>query len=292
WWEIADRLYPENSAFGPGVDGEYIDSSEGYVTAVLDYDRSHFAGAECPLVFDSATKRPAIYRGLVSFEYARAMARDVHDRGRLMMANSTPDQFFWLVPQMDVVGTETNWNWSGGWQPPMDSIMIYRRAMCYGKPYCFLQNTDFSKFTHEMVEKFMKRSLAYGMFPGFFSADAATQCYFETPDLYNRDRALFKKYVPMCKTIAELGWEPVTCARSNDAAIYVERFGDLDEDGAAYFTVFNDSDVEKSFEILFDDEYGPAAVELLSDVKVKLENGNISGKLAPEDVRVYRFEKR
>ena len=38
----------------------------------------------------------------------------------------------------------------------------------------------------------MKRSLAYGMFPGYFSADASTGHYFKRPELYNRDRPLFK----------------------------------------------------------------------------------------------------
>ena len=81
----------------------------------------------------------------------------------------------------------------------------------------------------------MKRSLAYGMFPGFFSHNASQGHYFTRPELYNRDRPLFKKYVPLCKRVAEAGWEPVTLARSSDERVYVERFG------TRYLTVFNDS---------------------------------------------------
>ena len=37
------------------LDGEYIDSSEGYVTDELDFRRDHFAAAETPLVFSPDT---------------------------------------------------------------------------------------------------------------------------------------------------------------------------------------------------------------------------------------------
>ena len=96
-------------------------------------------------------------------------------------------------------------------------------------------NTDFTAFSHELVEKYMKRCLAYGMFPGFFSHNASEGHYFSQPRLYNRDRDLFKKYVPLCKTVAEAGWQPITRARSDNPKVYVERFGEK------YLTVFNDS---------------------------------------------------
>ena len=41
------------------LDGEYIDSSEGYVTDELDFRRDHFAAAATPLVFSSEERRPA-----------------------------------------------------------------------------------------------------------------------------------------------------------------------------------------------------------------------------------------
>ena len=46
---------------------------------------------------------------------------------------------------------------------------------------------------NELVERYMKRALAYGMFPGFFSHNASEGHYFTRPSLYNRDRALLKK---------------------------------------------------------------------------------------------------
>jgi len=78
------------------LDGEYIDSSEGYVTDELDFRRTHFAAAQTPLCFSPDERRPAIFRGLVAFEYAKGLADDVHAMGRLVMANSTPSRLCWL----------------------------------------------------------------------------------------------------------------------------------------------------------------------------------------------------
>ena len=307
-WRQKTRQEYADAQSRPGLDGEYIDSSEGYVTALLDFDRSHFAGMRTPLVFDAKTKRPAIYRGLIAFEYVEKIAKDVHARGRLAMANSTPGQFFWLVPQLDVVGTETNWNWNDRWSPMSDADLLYRRALCYGKPYCFLMNTDFDKFGADYVEKFMKRSLAYGMFPGFFSADASTKHYFSNPALYERDRPLFKKYMPLCKAVAEAGWEAQTGATSSDEKVYVERFGKFEylrkpqnasqaPAKSLYFTVFNDSQEEKTFEIAFrngDFDRVKAFVDRVSGKTFELKDRKLTATLASEDVMVLEpvFEKR
>jgi hypothetical protein len=224
-------------------DGEYVDSAEAYVTEELDFRRGHFAGMERPLCYALGSRKVGIYKGMIGFEYVRAIAREMHGRGRFTMANSTPISWFWLAPLLDVMGTETDWNRGGKWSPMSDDELLYRRALCKGKPYCFLMNSDFSKFPYEATEKFMKRALAYGMFPGFFSADASTGHYFTRPELYNRDRPLFKKYVPLCRRVAEAGWEPLTGAASDNAAVAVERFGA--PPGACYLTVFNGSDTRQ-----------------------------------------------
>ena len=221
-------------------DGEYIDSAEAYVTDELDFRRSHFAGMERPLCYATGSHKVGIYKGMIGFEYVRALEKEMHGRGRYMMANSTPINWCWLAPLLDVMGTETDWNHGGKWSPMSDEELLYRRSLCRGKPYCFLMNTDFSKFPYEASEKFMKRTLAYGMFPGYFSADASSGHYFTRPELYNRDRPLFKKYVPLCKRVAEAGWEPLTGAFSDNESVIVERFGW--QPGICYLTVYNLSD--------------------------------------------------
>lgn len=224
-----------------GLDGEYVDSVELYVTATLDFNRANFAGMRTPLCFDPETHRPAVFSGLVSYEYVRELADRLHPIGRYTMANGAPGRWPWNIPYLDVTGTETDWRRDpAGWCPMSDDELIYRRALCGGKPYCFLMNTDFDKFTPEMVEKFMQRSLAYGMFPGFFSPDASSGHYFSRPELYDRDRPLFKKYVPLVKRIAAAGWRPVCRVLACDnPGVYVEQFGDAG--GVCYATVFNPS---------------------------------------------------
>lgn len=224
-----------------GLDGEYVDSVEMYVTATLDFNRANFAGMRTPLCFDPDTHRPAVFKGLIGYEYVRELADRLHPIGRYTMANGAPGRWPWNIPYLDVTGTETNWRRDpSGWSPMSDDELIYRRALCGGKPYCFLMNTDFDKFSPEMVEKFMQRALAYGMFPGFFSPNASGGHYFSRPELYDRDRPLFKKYVPIVKKIAEAGWRPLCRVLACDVpGVYVEQFGD--EGGVCYATVFNPS---------------------------------------------------
>jgi hypothetical protein len=202
----------------------------------------------------------------------------------LMMANATPIRLCWLAPLLDVMGTETDWNPGSRWQPMSDADLLYRRAICKGKPYCFLMNSQFEKFSHELVEKYMKRALAYGMFPGFFSHNASQGHYFSRPELYNRDRPLFKKYVPLCRLVAEAGWEPITQATSSDPAVYVERFG------KQYFTLLNDSDQSREVTVTFSDSTVAACRELVHGRDLSCPSGIVTITLAPEDVALLQLK--
>ena len=275
---IREKLY------GPtrkgDLDGEYIDSSEGYVTGELNFRREHFAATDTPLTFSPDSHKPGIFRGLNAFECVRGIARDVHGMGKLMMANGAPTRLCWLAPMLEVMGTETNWHHSGRWRPMSDADMLYRRAMCKGKPYCFLMNTRFEDFSHELVERYMKRSLAYGMFPGFFSHNASQGHYFTRPELYDRDRPLFKKYVPLCKLVAEAGWEPITLARSTDERVHVERFG------TRYLTVLNDSPERRTATITLEGTAPASSRDLVSGKPIAWLDGKATLTLEAEDVAV------
>ena len=273
----------KETLYGPArkadLDGEYVDSSEGYVTDTLDFRRDHLSAAERPLTFGPGNHRPAIFKGLVVFEYVRAIARDIHAMGKLMMANGAPGRLCWLTPMLDVLGTETNWN-PGGWRPMSDAELLFRRSLCRGKPYCFLMNTRFEDFGPELVEKYMKRALAYGMFPGFFSPNASQGHYFTRPELYERDRPLFRKYLPLCKRVAEAGWEPITLAHSDDPRVHLERFG------TRYLTVFNDSPEPRAATIALDFDPAPTSKELVTGKTIRWRERKTRLALGPEDVAV------
>lgn len=279
---LRDRLYGPNRT--ADLDGEYIDSSEGYVTDELDFRRNHFVG-DRPLTFDSQGFHPAVFRGLIVYEYVRAIAQDVHRMGKFMMANGTPHHLCWLAPLLDVAGTETNWNPGGRWRPMAVGELLYRRALCGPKPYCFLQNTEFEKFGPDLVEKYMKRSLAFGMFPGFFSADASTGHYFRRAELYERDRHLFRKYVPLCRLLSEAGWEPVTRARTNGRGIHLERFGER------YLTVFNFGEAKETAVLELADGWRSAttARDLVTGRQFIVQDGRLEITLDAEDVALLDF---
>ncbi len=279
-----------NTLYGPQaqgkLDGEYFDSSEGYVTALLNFRREHFAIARTPLCFSSQTKQPGIFRSQVAFEYMREIADQLHAKNLLTMANSSPSRICWYAPFLDVMGTETNWNRNNQWKPMPDADLLYRRVMCKAKPYCFLQNTDFENFSYEMVEKYMQRCLAYGMFPGFFSHNASEGQYFKTPKLYQRDRPLFKKYLPLCKLVAQAGWEPLTNASSDNKQVYVERFG------KKFLTVFNDSNQPQTVNIQLTEEPPPSSRELVSGQPIHWKNQKTKLTLPAEGVAVIQLNLR
>ncbi|MGQ9912786.1 MAG: hypothetical protein ACUVQQ_00435 [Thermogutta sp.] len=280
--ELRERLYGPNRP--ADLDGEYIDSSEGYVTDELDFRRDHFVG-DRPLTFDSRHLRPAVFRGLIVYEYIRAIAQDVHGMGKYMMANATPHHLCWLVPLLDVAGTETDWNPGGVWRPMGIAELLYRRALCGPKPYCFLQNTEFDKFGAELTEKYMKRSLAFGMFPGFFSADASTGHYFRRPELYERDRPLFRKYIPLCRLLSEAGWQPVTRAKTAGREAHLERFGDR------YLTAFHSGAQTRTAIIELTGEWSTAtaARDLVSGRRYPVREGRVEIVLDAEDAALLDF---
>jgi len=187
----------------------------------------------------------------------------------------------------DYGGQEINWidRKTGKWKPAPDSEMLYRRAMNGGKPYCFLMNTDFSRFTPEMIEKYMQRSLAYGIFACFFSPNASQGHYFYSPELYNRDRPLFKKYVPLCKKISEAGWRAVnTLLSSDNPNVFVEQFGDR------HVTVFNTSAKEQTVRLTLSGD-AKAAKELVAGGEWSFKDSVVYATIPPETVRLLEFDR-
>ena len=284
--EIADRLYGDASK--PRLAGEYLDSVEmasGYVNT----RRDQLKYAIRPLTFCCRTKAPAALQILSTYEFASFMEGDVHRRGKLMMANGVPDHYGFMAHLFDVLGIETNWLADGKYNPMPDEALDFRRTLCRQKPYCFLMNTDYEKFDQSMVEKYFQRCLFWGIFPGFFSADAATNCYFDNPALYDRDRDLFKKYLPLIQKIARAGWEPLTMARCSGAEI--ERFGP-GKDGMLYFTIR--SKLSSKAVLTLDPKLGrPAsAVKLPADQPLAIKSSAIEVPLDSGEVAVVEIRRK
>ena len=85
----------------------------------------------------------------------------------------------------------------------------------------------------------MNNQMFYGMFPSIQIAseyDAwGDSDYWDNATLYERDRDLFKKYIPIIKEISAAGWEPIPYATCDNPDIRFERYGGID--GGLYYTV-------------------------------------------------------
>ena len=218
----------------------YLDSLE-MAAGELNYRREHFRTASVPLVFDREG-RPCQLMIFNTWTFERDIAAQMHARGKLLFANAVLWQFSFPAPLLDVLGTEVNWLRQGEYPPDSDAVMNFRRALCRQKPYCLLMNTDYARFTPELVERYFQRCLFYGVWPGFFDEEAASKdpYWASAKKWYERDRPLFKKYIPLLRRVTAAGWQPLTHASCDNPKILVERFGP-EPDGAVFLTLLNDT---------------------------------------------------
>ena len=286
---------PYGQGLGGQVAGEYLDSLEGYVTAELNFRREHFRYTSVPLTFSSASKKPALGKGLAVFEFTKWFCDEVHRQGKLTFANGVPYRFTFLCPWLDVMGTETDWFYEGKYRPASDAQMSLWRTMAGRKPYLLLMNTDYDAFSPPWVERYFQRSLFYGFWPGMFSHNASENPYWQNPKWYDRDRPLFKKYLPLIRRVAEAGWQPVPQAACDNERIWVERFGP-DAQGAVYFTLFNDTPGRQTGTLRPDlpalRMTGPLAAQELVSETTLAQTTAWQVSLGPQEAQVIRVFRR
>lgn len=265
--------------------GEYIDSTEGYTTPELNYDRNAFKYETRPLSYDPKTKEPAIHKGIAVYEFAKKMSGDLHSIGKSLFGNGLPYRFPWLADAFDIMGTETVWlGEDGTYAPIADSQMALWRTLSGKKPYLLLQNSDFRRFDSTMVKRYMERSLFYALYPSMFSVDAATDPYWENPAYYNRDRGHFKKYMPLIKELGEAGWEVVTLARVYNKNVFAERYS------RRYLTLCNDTmETQKTkVKVLF--PVGRKAMERIHGKEIAVSaKGTFEVKIGPQSTLMVDF---
>lgn len=224
--EIADTYnHPEWGI----LDGDYIDSFENHGLD-SNYRREHFEFTDHPLTFDTNSNRVVLPHIWSNYELAKWISDDVHDIGGYVMGNSVLMRWAFPAHIFDIMGCERNWIINGAFLPELDSLMIFWRTFSYHKPYCLIQaGGDLPAFDHALVEKYFQICAFYGVYPGFFTHDGGFTNYWDRADWYERDRDLHQKYIPKIMAINEAGWQPVTYARSNNADVYIERYGSGDQ---------------------------------------------------------------
>lgn len=235
---MAEYCYGDVDAFygleneNTTVDGIYVDSLESFCLT-LDYRGELFGVLGATPLYDKSG-RPCTVFCAWTFDFLGALAAKLRAEKRAsatIMANGIFNNVPHMAMYADVSGVETTWLRDGAYSALKHERMFYYRMNAFQKPYLFLQNSDFTRWTYDMTQRYMESALLYGIWPGFFSPDAATARYFKNAEAYNRDRPLFRRYMPYFRLITAQGWEPITCVAAarvegaNDTEFYAERWG-------------------------------------------------------------------
>jgi hypothetical protein len=268
------------------VAGEFLDSLEGYVMEDLDFKPEHLRYASTPPTWSRESPHPALLKGSIQLEYLKWVAQDLRSIGKLIFANGVPCRFACLMPWVDIAGMEVDWIPDGRFRPSPDSDLAYWRALSHQKPYLLLFNSDFRKLTPELLERCFKHALFWGIFPSLFSPNAQDGSYWRHPSWFERDRPIFRKYVPLLRRLARAGWTPVSGATlSEGRGVYFEQFGP-DAGGVTYFTLENPGiRGERARLVLPPATASPPRVrELLSRTDLPIDEGAVEIFIPPGEV--------
>jgi hypothetical protein len=216
----ADKhLVPTANNPGHGV---YIDSMPNWGD-VRNWRREHWRTVDAPLTFDGETREPVLLQLFSTWQFSRWVADDVHARGGVMHGNGGA-LWPYFSALLDVTGQETH-------RVLDDATMAMARTLLRNKPYSPLMNTRFDAMGPAVVEEYFNKSLLYGIFPSFFNGTYlkdgkwVSVHYFKEPKFYNRDRPMFRKYIPVLRRMFDASWQVIPYARTDPPTIRVERYG-------------------------------------------------------------------
>lgn len=217
-WEIEPKL-------AQGADGIYLDSIVRSWTEVPNYRPDQLSRTRHPLTFSALDPTPVQLGVWNQYEFVDHLSRDLHARGKLLMANIFPYNWVFFNHLLDVLGHET-------WGADNLEKMRAERTLAYHKPYTWLMQQG-EVGPPEDREKWMQAALLYGIGPNIVGGTT-------DPARYEKWRHLYRKYMPTIIALCEAGWEPITYATTAPAPILVERFGP--RGGKLYLTAHNPTD--------------------------------------------------
>ncbi len=245
-WRVTPAFTATTEA-GAHLDGVQIDNFMS--TPTFDLRPQALAVADWPLAYTPHTYQPAVHDGFASREHL-AFLRDYLDTAwgtdRGISVN------FWglghpnyLSEYIDVFGSEGNLKGNGEGPNWNAEILDYRRAIAFGRPYLFANQTV--GLTASEAYTGTRLALLYGVHSGRGpNGDGwepeAEQIVSDTIELVTRYWAA--------------GWEPLTYARSVSNDVWIERFGAPAADhgpqtavSGLYFTVHNRAELTRTVSI-------------------------------------------
>lgn len=305
WHIFRDRLIDHRAS---ERDGMYIDSiqADGALGNVEDFTPQHHATVRQPLSFSMKTAAAVIAGPIGHYDYIDWLSRYEHDRGRTIMANIFPYAYRFYAHLLDIAGSEIM-NVDESLQ-----AAAHRRFHFYRKANTnLLQWWKGDQFvTHEQVERYILGQLYWGFWPGIASCGGnigwgnTLERYFLHPELYERDRPLFRKYIPLIRELSRAGWEPIPYGRTSRPEVLMERFGSGPE--SVLFTLRNTAATTVTARIRVDSQqigFRPErtgyldAAELITSRPLTLTAGDGGNSLswefdfAPEGFAVVRIRE-
>src|SRR5205085_147300 len=115
------------------------------------------------------------------------------------------------------------------------------------KPYLLALDSDFATFD---VAHTLRRLMLYGLIPSPNYDYGTAKDYWDTPYV-DRDRPLFRKFMPLFRLESKAGWEPQARALSSDPAVHLERWG-RKGGGPLLFSAWNSSAAASSATVTID----------------------------------------
>lgn len=196
------------------ISGVYIDSTQGFgAPFLLNYKPEALAYTKQPPVWDSRGGA-AVLNAQDYLDFLTNLSVSLRTKyGHRLFGNA-----MYMLPQVqfatafDIAGIETGWD-AAAQSPASAQDMAFVRAMSAAKPYLYLMDTSFADWTIDDTAAYHDVCLLRGIWPGFFSANAFGNLYWSQPALYNRDRPVFKHYVPLLRRINYAGWRAVPHAQ-------------------------------------------------------------------------------
>ena len=226
-------------------DGVYVDSV-GLATPVAyeNHRPAHLCAAQTPLSFDRDQGKPCLPGASSLHDFLAWLARELRVRDKLIMMNigADPPAYRFFAHTGDVLGGEVSTRFHPGgrrpWEVESDAVSCLRRTYAFRKPTTnLLQDgnwtTPVPAATHADIEQYIKHQMFYGFYPAVCTIGGEEKPgytnwkrYLSSPEQYERDRGLFRKYIPVIRRLNSAGWEPVTLAWTSAAdALLIERFG-------------------------------------------------------------------
>ncbi len=249
------------------ADGVYVDSvGLCLATGFMNCRTPHLSAARTLLSFDRDTLRPCLPAVSSYHDFLAWLATELRARDKLLMLNlgADPPAYRFFGHTGDVLGSETGSNGNVArrrlCEVESDEVSCLRRTYAFRKPTTnLLQEGNFHSpapaVTRGEVEQYIKHQMFYGFYPAISTLGgeekpgyANWKRYFSSPEQYERDRDLFKQYIPVIRRLNAAGWEPLTYATTSMDTVFIERYGAWDRTGL-YLSLRNSGDQEASFTV-------------------------------------------